>query len=52
MPADLGDKEQAQARATFNAMVLTCFIICLIFLALMLVDENFSKVAVKLVSLF
>ena len=52
MPTDLGDKAQEQAQATFNAMVLICFIICLIVLALLLVDQSFSKAAVELMSLF
>jgi Na+-driven multidrug efflux pump len=52
MPTDLGDKEQAQARATLNAMVLICFIICLVLLALLLVDESFSRASVKLMSPF
>jgi hypothetical protein len=52
MPPDLDDKAQAQAQATFNAMVVICFIICLIFLALLLVDESFPKAAVQLMSHF
>ena len=48
MPTDLDDK----AQATFNATVLFCFIICLIMLALLLVDQSFSKAAVELMSLF
>jgi hypothetical protein len=52
MPTDLGDKAQAQAQATFNAMVLICFIICLVILALLLFDERFSKAAVVLMRLF
>ena len=52
MPTDLSDKEQDQAQATFNAMVLICFIICLVFLALLLVDESFSQAAVELMRLF
>jgi hypothetical protein len=50
MPTDLSDKEQDQAQATF--MVLICFIVCLVFLALLLVDENFSQAAVELMRLF
>jgi hypothetical protein len=52
MPTDLGDKEQAQAQASFNAMVLICFITCLVFLTLLLVDEGFSWASVKLMSPF
>jgi len=52
MPPDLGDKAQPQAQATFNAMVVICFIICLIFLALLLVDESFPEDAVQLMSHF
>ena len=52
MPTDLSDKEQDQAQATFNAMVLICFIVCLVFLALLLVDENFSQATVELMRLF
>jgi hypothetical protein len=52
MPTDLGDKEQAQAQATFNTVVLISFIICLVILALLLYDQSFSKAAVELMSLF
>ena len=51
MPSDSSGKEQDQAQATFNAMVLI-FIICLVFLALLLVDESFSPAAVELMRLF
>jgi hypothetical protein len=50
MPTDFGDK--AQAQATFNAMVLVCFIIYLVILALLIFDQSFSKAAVKLMSFF
>jgi hypothetical protein len=52
MPTDLGDKEQAQAQATFNAIVLISLIICLGMLALLLYDQSFSKAAVELMSRF
>jgi len=52
MPTDLGDTAQAQAQATFNAMVLICFIVCLVILALLLFDQSFSKAAVELMTLF
>jgi hypothetical protein len=53
MPTDLGDKAQArQAQATFNAIVLICFIICLGVLVLLVYDQSFSKAAVELMSLF
>jgi hypothetical protein len=52
VPTDLGDKRQAQAQATFNAVVLICFIICLGIFALLLYDQSFSKAAVELMSHF
>jgi hypothetical protein len=36
MPTDVGDREQAQAQATFNVVVLISIIICLGVLALLL----------------
>jgi len=48
MPTDLSDKEQDQAQATFMVLI----IVCLVFLALLLVDENFSQAAVELMRLF
>ena len=52
MPRALGDKAQAQAQATFNAMVLIWLIICLVILALLLFDQSFSKAAVELMTRF
>jgi hypothetical protein len=52
MPTDLGDREQAQAQATFNTVVLISFIICLGMLVLLLYDQSFSKAVVELMTLF
>jgi hypothetical protein len=52
MPTDLGDKARGQAQATFNAVVLICFIICLVILALLIADQSFSKAVVELMRLF
>jgi Trk-type K+ transport system membrane component len=53
MPTDLGDQRRArQAQATFNTLVLICFIICLGVLVLLVYDQSFSKAAVELMSHF
>jgi hypothetical protein len=52
LPTDLGDKARGQAQATFNAVVLMSFIICLGILALLFYDQSFSKAVVRLMTLF